>query len=362
MSQPKKILVAPLDWGLGHASRCIPIILELQRQGAEVLLASGGRALVLLRQEFPELTSFELPAYDVQYRSSNMIWNIATQMPKILWAIWQEHWAVKRLATIHGVTGIISDNRFGCYISKNRCAFITHQVNIPVPFAFFKKVVNFFNNLIISQFDECWIPDVQGQPNLSGELSHPIHWRLKKMTKYIGALSRMQLGTPKNERYAAIAVLSGPEPQRTYFENAIVTQAGQINGRLLIVQGKPTTQPTNNSVIRQKNIDIIASMTSTTLNNAILNSGIFIGRSGYSTIMDLAKLGKPALLVPTPGQTEQEYLAEKFVKENIFFAQTQDALNLSEGIREAKTRTGIQSSFFDETALKNTIATFLNYC
>ncbi len=308
------------------------------------------------------MTSFELPTYDVQYRSSNMVWNITTQIPKILWAIWQEHWAVKRLATLHGITGVISDNRFGCYISKKRCAFITHQVYIPAPFAWFKKVVNFFNRLIINQFDECWIPDVQGQPNLSGELSHPIHRRLQNTAKYIGALTRMQLGAPQNERYAAIAVLSGPEPQRTNFEKAIINQAGQINGRLLIVQGKPTTQPTSSPAFHLKNIEIVASMTSTSLNNAILESGVFIGRSGYSTIMDLARLGKPALLVPTPGQTEQEYLAEKFAEENIFFAQMQNALKLSEGIREAKSRTGIQSNFFDEVALKNTIGAFLNNC
>lgn len=182
------------------------------------------------------------------------------------------------------------------------------------------------------------------------------------MTKYIGALSRMQVGTQKPERYAAIAVLSGPEPQRTYFENAIINQAGQINGRLLIVQGKPAFQPTSNSTIHQKNVDIVASMTSATLNNAILESGVFIGRSGYSTIMDLARVGKSALLVPTPGQAEQEYLAEKFAKENIFFTQTQDAMILSEGIREARTRPGIQSSFFDEKALENAIEDFLKYC
>ena len=103
-------------------------------------------------------------------------------------------------------------------------------------------------------------------------------------------------------------------------------------------------------------------MASTALNEAILESGVFIGRSGYSTVMDLARLGKPALLIPTPGQTEQEYLANKFLRENVFYCQKQSELNLEEGVREAKKRTGLQSNYFDKRALEDAVAAFLKAC
>jgi UDP-N-acetylglucosamine transferase subunit ALG13 len=361
LSQPKKILVAPLGWGLGHATRCIPIIRELQGQGAELLLASDGRALALLRQEFPGLASFELPGYQVQYPTSSMAWNMATQLPKILRAIWLEHQAVKGLAALHRIDGIISDNRFGCFLSKKRSAFLTHQVNILVPFFLVKKGVNFFNHMFIKQFDECWIPDVAAAQNLSGILSQPTGPGLGKNLKYIGALSRMKQVKTGLERYDAIAVLSGPEPQRTQLEKALVEQASEMSSTFLIVQGKPEQEP-GTAPFTQKNISMVPSMPTEALNQAILEAGVFIGRSGYSTVMDLARLGKPALLIPTPGQTEQEYLADKFLRENSLFAQKQTELNLEEGIREAKKRKGLQGDFFDEKALASAVSAFLKAC
>ncbi|MBK9013450.1 MAG: glycosyltransferase [Saprospiraceae bacterium] len=361
MSQPKKILVAPLGWGLGHATRCIPIVRELQSQGATVVLASDGRALALLRQEFPQLESFELPSYNVEYRNNQMAWNMAWQLPKILRAIWREHQAVRQLSIRHGIDGIISDSRFGGFFSKKHCVFLTHQVNIQAPFLLVKNVVNFFNRLIINQFDECWIPDVPTTPNLSGGLSHPIKPSLKKKAKYIGALSRMVTGEMKVERYDAIAVLSGPEPQRTKLEKALIEQAGSISARFLIVQGRPELLG-GTPIAPKKNIEIVPSMTAEALNQAILESGVFIGRSGYSTVMDLARLGKPALLIPTPGQTEQECLAAKFLEENIFHCQEQSELHLEQGIIEAKKRSGLRGDFFDEKALSSAIVSFLKAC
>ncbi len=355
---PKKILVAPLGWGLGHATRCVPIIQELLRQGAEVLLASDGRALALLRQEFPDLMSFELPSYDVQYRSRNMVWGIATQLPKIGWAIWREHWVLRKLVAQHGIDSVISDNRFGCFVPKKHCVFITHQLNIPIPFWGVKTGVNFFNHLIIKRFEECWLPDLAKMPNLSGKLSHPVPHRLRQKVKFIGALTRMQLNKVEPLRYDAIAVLSGPEPQRSQLEKALLEQASQLPGSFLLVQGKPEL-PISTPDFYPKNIYVVPSMTTEALNQAILESGVFIGRSGYSTVMDLARLGKPALLIPTPGQPEQLYLAEKLAMENAVVAQQQDELDLKTGIAEAKNRTGLSGDMSDENALREAIANLL---
>lgn len=372
LGRPKKILVAPLGWGLGHATRCVPIVRELQRQGAEVLLASDGSALVLLQQEFPDLISFELPGYNVRYGSRSMVWGIAAQLPKIGWAIWREHWLLRKLVQQHGIDAVVSDNRFGCFAPKKRCVFITHQLNIPVTFWGLKTVVNFFNHLIINRFDECWVPDVAVVPNLSGELSHPVPRRLRQKVKFIGALTRMKAvnlsgravasspipHSSSLSTYDAIAVLSGPEPQRTALETAILEQASQLPIRLLLVQGKPE-QPTPTPDVYPKNIHVMPSMTTEALTQAILESGVFIGRSGYSTVMDLARLGRPALLIPTPGQPEQVYLAEKLAMEGAVVAQQQVELDLESGIAEAKKRTRLSGDLFDGNVVQEAVAILL---
>ncbi len=312
---------------------------------------------------------FELPSYDVQYRSRNMVISIAAQLPKILWAIWREHVLLHKMVEQHSVDAVISDNRYGCFSSKTPCVFITHQLHIPVP-KWMSWFVNLVNHLVISRFDACWIPDIATVPNLSGALSHPTPSLLRKKLTHIGALTRMhslslqgQVIPPHRVEhpsylYDAIAVLSGPEPQRTELEKLIVEQAHTLPIKVLLVQGKPE-QPTASTESYPENVIVIPSMTAGELNQAILESEVFIGRSGYSTVMDLAHLGKLALLIPTPGQAEQEYLAQQLAAENTVVAQQQHELNLAAGIAAAKESKGLRAIFFDENALKNAVAVLL---
>ena len=365
---PKRILVAPLNWGLGHATRCIPVIRELQKQGAEVVLASDGRALALLRREFPELTAVVLPGYDIRYPRANMVWNMALQLPRILWAAGQERWAIRQLVIRHKINGIISDNRYGCHNRAVRSIFITHQLNItvaksgcptpghpPASSLFLEKIANHLNRRYLRCFDECWIPDVEGEPNLSGELGHGVKSEKGRNLKYLGALSRLRrYEMPR--KYDAIAVLSGPEPQRSYLEKEITGQAKMLPQHFLIVQGK--TSVAQRQFI-EKNIEVVSHLSSEELNDALLASGVFIGRSGYSSIMDLAKTGLPAILIPTPGQTEQEYLAARFSRQGVFCVQEQGHLDLAEGLKEANRCPGLPLVFFDDRLLGRVISDFL---
>ncbi len=355
MSQPKKILIAPLNWGLGHATRCIPIIKELSSQGADVFLASDGRALELLKKEFPDLSFFELPGYGITYHSKSIVLNLFRVFPKLLLAVFKENKIVDRIITTHRIDGIISDNRIGCFSNKIPSTFVTHQINLIIPSAFLQWVGRRLNYFFIKKFSECWIPDVAAKPNLSGMLSHNIP---VKNAKYIGALSRME-NLRLRKKFDVIAVLSGPEPQRTNLEKIIIDQAKKLPYQLLIVQGK-----TENSgqFAMGKNIKVVASMTSQALNQAISSSDLFVGRTGYSSVMDLAKLGKPALLIPTPGQTEQEYLGRLLLENNIFHIQSQDNLNLEEEIPIALKKRNIQGHFFDKEKMKHTIREFLEKC
>ncbi|MEL6923758.1 MAG: glycosyltransferase [Bacteroidota bacterium] len=330
MNRPKRILVAVLNWGLGHATRCIPIIRELQRQGADVLIASDGRALALLQKEFPTLSCHTLPTYGIRYATSNMFWNMATQLPGILSAIYREQRFIETFVKSHNIDIIISDNRYGCRSTDCRNIFLTHQLNIKIPNRFLEYLVARINQKLIGRFQECWIPDYETTPNLSGDLSHG---KTKVNRRFIGVLSRMQHLTKVRKEQDVIVVLSGPEPQRSRLEAKIIAQAKALpTHNFLIISGQ-TDQPATTMRL-SPNVTQIAYLTSRQLNEAIAASSTVICRAGYSSIMDLVQLQKPAILIPTPGQTEQEYLAERFHRQGIFYRQSQADLDLAKAIKE----------------------------
>ena len=356
LNDQKRILVAPLNWGLGHATRCIPIIRFLQKQNAKVFLASDGRAYHLLKQEFPELPIFKLPAYDITYRTSNMMWNMAFQFPKMFRAITKEKKVVAKIVEDEKIDIVISDNRFGCFSKNAYNVFMTHQVNLPIPMPIAKQLGNWVNWNQISHFDECWIPDFQNEPNLSGELSHGKNIAQKiKHVKYIGALSRMQKKESAYQR-KAIIILSGPEPQRTYLEEKILNQALGLSEHFLLVKGQTEIKE---HFFFSENIEVVSFLTSEELNNAIAESEIVISRSGYTTLMDLVFLEKKAILIPTPGQTEQEYLAKHFFEQKIFFTSSQKNFNLEEALKSVKSFAGFDDSVFESNAFKKNVIELL---
>ncbi len=352
MATRKKVLICVLNWGLGHATRCIPIIRELQSQNAELALASDGRALDLLKEEFPNLETFDLPAYNVTYRTGNMFLNIAPQLPKILRAVILEKKTIKELVKKHQFDCIISDNRFGCFVENVPSIFMTHQLRIKMPFFLLENFIAFFNQSFIRKFDQCWVPDRIGNPNLSGSLSHGVK-NLK--SKFVGVLSRMK-PMKTSPLYDVLIVLSGPEPQRTYLEDILTEQALASDKKILIVQGKTERK---SHVFLNETTEVLSYLTSEKLNEVMCASKVVISRSGYSTVMDLAILGKKAILIPTPGQTEQEYLAANLKRDKVFYSEEQSNFNLENALQAAEKYTGFGNEFGDNEDLKKLIKKLL---
>ena len=337
----KRILVAPLNWGLGHVTRCIPLIQALREMGVEVFLASDGAALHLLRAEFPLLPTFELPSYRIRYESNNMLRNMAGQLPRIGYAVRAEKWATDRLVKEYGLHGIISDNRYGCFSRRADSVMITHQLHLRVPNRVAKWTANQVMRLALNKFDRIWVPDVAAAPGLSGQLSHS-ETKIHKDVRFIGPLSRMKT-YPADPEYDVAVVLSGPEPQRTLLEQRLLEQAMPLSKKFIFIQGKTQSK---SHYFAADHVEIVSYLTSRNLNDVLLGSKVIVCRSGYSSIMDLAALGKKAILIPTPGQTEQEYLAEALARQNIFLAQSQEELDLEMGLRAVKGTTGIGAGVF----------------
>ena len=312
------IFVAPLNWGLGHATRCVPLIRQFMAEGHQVTLGGDGESLQVLRQHFPQLPVRELPPLHLSYSSGkSQVWAILRALPRLIAAARQEHAALRRIAQEQPFDLIVSDNRFGLFLSRphpgTRCVYMTHQITILLPYGWrwLQPLVQRLHARIYRHYDEVWIPDHEdATKSLAGVMSHPRCTRHlpTAMFRYIGPLSRFSEASvyPTTSDPAApttVALLSGLEPQRTLLECAIKERYKDRPGQLLIARGK------------------YPSMTDEELAQALLQAHHIIARSGYSTIMDLQALGllqkreegKVNIeLIPTPGQPEQEYLAKKY--------------------------------------------------
>ena len=331
-SAPLNILVAPLDWGLGHATRSIPIIRACLDRGHRVIIASSGRALALLQKEFPQVTCIEVPAYDIQYQEKgSFVFKIIGQLGKIFSGIRREYRTTQKIVREHNIQLIISDNRYGFYHKHVHSVIITHQMMVKLPqFKLGEPFIYLWLQRQHLRFDTVWIPDVQGEPNISGDLSHA--YPILKRAQYIGILTRF-MAQPENTpvQDQVLAIISGPEPQRTLFEGAIIEQAKHINRSFIIVRG---LSEQNEDRMLTPNIRLISHMPGDALFTLIQQSSIIISRGGYSTLMDLAVLHKKCIFVPTPGQTEQEYLVRALAAKKLVVGCAQPSFELSRALAD----------------------------
>jgi uncharacterized protein (TIGR00661 family) len=306
-----KVLVCPLNWGLGHATRCVPIIRELLARGCEVVVAADGYPLAFLQQAFPALRFIELPSYSIRYSKSNsQILAMVVSLPRVMAGIVREHLWLKSLIKNETFDYIISDNRFGMWHLEVHSIYITHQMMIKMPrgLTFLENTVWKIHQLVITKYNQCWIPDLAADGGLTHDLAH--RYPLPVNARFIGSLSRFdQLTTVEPDTsYQILVLISGIEPQRTLFEQAMIRRFTGSSEKVLILTGQPSYQP---STLHKGNITLLSHLEDDKLAASILGAEKIISRSGYSTIMDLYALGclHKAELIPTPGQTEQEYLA-----------------------------------------------------
>lgn len=325
----KRVLVAPLDWGLGHATRCVPVIHELLRQGAEVILAADGRGYSFLQKEFPNLMLLRLPGYGITYPKNGMLglhlllhaWGIAKKVK-------EEQKAVEKIAQEYAIDIIISDNRLACRTDKTFNVYITHQLHVKAPFL--QNFVSSFHKKYYEKFDEIWVPDAEGSMNLSGELGHDAI--TDTPFRYVGPLTRFPQADLLNSRpkkWWLVVLLSGPEPQRTIFEKIVLEELAKHMEEVLVVRGVPEGDKTTHPY---PHVTMMDHLEGNKLAEEILSAHYVLCRPGYSTLCDLSALNVSPIVVPTPGQTEQEYLAEYHRAQNNVVVQKQNGFNLREAI------------------------------
>lgn len=307
-------LVSPLDWGLGHATRCIPLIRQLQKQGYRVVAAGNGASLNLLKSELKDIICENYPGRAIRYsKHLPLLMKLLLQLPKFMRNSIYEKRAARKLCVKYQAELILSDNRYGFRHPGVESVFMTHQISPHLPrfWSWMRFFVRRFHIRVISRFDRCLIPDFAGEKNLSGALSHG--FRLPDNFQYIGPLSRFHTdrNCPPSEKDRVTAIVSGPEPQRSIFEKILRKQASNLNKKILIAGGRPVLQER----LSGEGYLLVNHLDTEELQKEICRSDYVVCRAGYSTVMDTYALKKKALCIPTPGQTEQIYLA-KYLSDN----------------------------------------------
>ena len=332
---PVSVLVAPLDWGLGHATRCIPIIRELINHGAHVMIAAGNAQKTLLEVEFPGLEFMDIPGYEISYRSGILLkWGLLWKIPAILKQIKRENRWLDGILADRRVDAVISDNRYGLYNKKIFSVFITHQLGIVSGWGrIFDWILLKWNYSFIRNFSACWVPDLEGDLSLAGKLSHPPLLPPLPVI-YLGVLSRMQPSEMEIEKNSLLILLSGPEPERTRFEKILFRELISYTGKTVLVRGLPGSQFTIPFI--RESISIFNHLPSRELNELMNCSEFILTRSGYSTIMDLVQIKRNAIVVATPGQTEQEYLGNHLYEMKWMYHAGQHNFKLEKVLREFK--------------------------
>lgn len=347
--QHRKILVAPLNWGLGHAARSIPIINSLKQQKFQPILGGDGASLDLLKKEFPELPFYELPSSSVNYTENGKLlkFKLLAQLPKFLKTLSEERSLTENIHKKENLSGIISDNRLGVICDKIPSIYVTHQIQVLSGNT--SLMTSYFHQKFMSKFKECWVPDFESN-ELAGELSRP--GKINSNLKYIGPLSRFKPHS-QSKKWDIVVILSGPEPQRSILEDKLIKTLGKHKGKILIIRGVVEEEQSKRQL---GNLTIVNFMLQDELSEAIERGKLIISRSGYTTVMDLHKLRARVFFIPTPGQYEQEYLArhlkEKgyadFSHQDSFQLEKLDNITYSKGFGYKKTpKSNFDKSLFD---------------
>lgn len=353
MAARQRFLIAPLDWGLGHATRCIPIARALLRRGQDVLVAASGAPAALLRKELPDVRIVPIVNYNMRYGASvaGLYARFPFMLARVVVCAGRERRQTKRIVAENRIDTIISDNRFGCRSSDAYNVYLTHQMRIRLPAGFgrLERVLAATHRRVVEKYDILWIPDVPGENNLTGALTAPDV--LPERHRFVGPLSRFSITPDVRLREAPLdllVMLSGPEPQRSLFEHRIRQELAAFKGRAVVLLGKP-------GVSRDRQIDgrvtYLTHVSGERTQALLLSAKAIVCRAGYTSIMELVALRRSAVLVPTPGQTEQEYLARRLAGQGRFVACEQRELRLAAALARLEALSASPPALPDGSAL-----------
>jgi uncharacterized protein (TIGR00661 family) len=345
-SSPKNIFIAPLNWGLGHATRNLPLIRKFMANNFKIIIAATGRSKDLLMKEVPDCIFVDFPDYPIKYPRSRFFVTrfMLIIFPQMLLSMWKEKRMLIKLHKQYNFDLIISDNRFSLTLKDVPSYLISHQLRYKLPWPIQKMewLPEFFNYSHFRKYDKIIIPDSDGQKSLTGELSHNLRYLPDDKLYYAGIITDLpEENKIEKQSIDYFIIISGPEPQRTKLEKLIFQQIGDLKGRIIVALGIPE----KNYKIRMGDALFFTYMSRMEISHYLRKARFIISRPGYTTVMEMIELKKRGLFIPTPGQIEQEYLAAYFMENGWSYAASQYGLNIIESVEIAQTYSGFPGRF-----------------
>jgi hypothetical protein len=318
--------------------------------GHSVVVAGSGPSLDLLKIEFPSNRFYSITSYGINYsKKVPLMVHLFMKLPSLPSIVRKEHKEIMSIIQQEKIDFIISDNRYGCYHRNIPSAIIIHQLSLRLPLLM-KGAADSYNMRLIKRFHQCWVPDTPDR-KLGGVLSES---KSKKIIpKFIGPLSRMTGNRYSPTTFRVLGLVSGPEPQRTVFEHLLFREFRGSNLDYYMVRGLPSEKDPQHE-------RSFTHLPSQQLNDMINAAEVVVCRPGYSTIMDLAILKKKAIFVPTPGQTEQLYLARELERKKIAPMVSQRNLSLSSALDKLGEYSGFTEDYLTTNYLRTTLREFLD--
>ena len=349
-----QIIYGVCSWGLGHATRSLPVIRKLIKEGNELSIISNGRTLELLKKELGnDLEYFDIPDYPmlVSENSKQFMAKSVVYWPSFIARMESGLQKLKKILVNKKCDRIISDSRYDIYDRKIPSFFISHQIRImnPLRIKMFEKGSETFNLFFFKRFAGVIVPDYK-EDNLSGELSHNLRKIDENKLHYVGVLSDFNKRKSKKDIDFLFSI-SGPEPQRTILEEKLLSQINDLDGKIVVTLGKTESQ----DKFDKKGVETYSFLNKEKREDYLNRAKLVVSRSGYSTLMDLAVIGIKALMTPTPGQIEQEYLGEYHNKKGTFYSVSQEKINLKRDTEIAKKTTGIKRDCDVDKSVENII-------
>lgn len=340
----KRILFAVHDWGLGHASRSLLLIRALVERGDSITVVSAaGDGMRLLQSELGDACRFvsyrDIPKPFSRWPAMFYL-RMSLATPWVLARMRSEHRFVEALVAREHYDCVVSDSRFGMWSANIPSYCILHSLRqiIPGRPRWMERLVERGQRDLTKGFTRILIPDIEEQQGLSGELGHDpvIDWGVDRLC-YIGPLSGISR-TDAPVDIDCFFSISGIEPQRSILEKRVLAALPQLDGRIVVTLGRPAQA---GSCRQSGNATVHGYLDRKAQGEMLNRARLVMTRSGYTTLMELAELGQRALLVPTPGQSEQEYLARFHHQRGHVWSTTQRNLDFARDIAQAMARPGL---------------------
>jgi len=345
-SRKKRVFIAPLNWGLGHATRLLPLINYLLAKNYKIYIGASGRSKEVLQQEVSQCTFFDFPEYPIKYPQSRFFVTrfMLIIFPQMLLAMKNEQKKLRILHKKYQFDLIISDNRFSLALTGVKSLLVSHQLRYKLPWPIQKMewLPEYFNYSHFRKYDRIIVPDTDENKTLTGDLSHNMRYLPYNKLYYLGIMTTVEMDISEDEENIDYLVLiSGPEPQRTKFEKIVINQVKSLQGRVVVALGKPE----KNYKIRMGNSVIYSYLNRNKISKYLGRAKFIVSRPGYTTVMEMIESGKRGLFIPTPGQIEQVYLAKYFMDNKWCYSVSQYKFDLSNAVKIAQTYPGFPGNF-----------------